>query len=192
MLHLPYRVILCSASPRRQELLKTIVSDFEIRTLDVDESFPEHLEEERIALYLALEKAKAFAPQLRRGELMITADTIVWLDGQALNKPADRDDAIRMLRMLSGREHRVYTGVCLFTTEKKKLFFGMTRVFFKKLSDEEIEYYVDHYPPYDKAGAYGAQDFIGRVGVEKIEGSFYTVMGLPMKELYEELKHFDD
>ena len=192
MLHLPYKVILCSASPRRQELLKTILPDFEIRIKAVDESFPEHLEAERIALFLALQKAKAFEGEIKPGELMITADTIVWLHDKALNKPSDRDDAIRMLKELSGQEHRVYTGVCVFTREKKKLFFGMTRVFFKPLSSAEIEYYVDQYAPYDKAGAYGAQDFIGMVGVEKIEVGFYNVMGLPMKELYEELQHFDD
>jgi len=192
MLHLPYRVILCSASPRRQELLKTILPEFEIRVRDVDESFPGHLEAERIALFLALQKAKAFEEEIKAGELMITADTIVWLKDKALNKPADRNDAIRMLTELSGREHQVYTGVCLFTNEKKKLFFGMTRVFFKSLTPEEIAYYVDQYSPYDKAGSYGAQDFIGMVGVEKIEGGFYNVMGLPMKELYEELKQFDN
>ena len=192
MLHLPYKVILCSASPRRQELLKTILPDFEIRIKEVDESFPEHLEAERIALFLALQKAKVFEEEIKPGELMITADTIVWLHNKALNKPSDRDDAIRMLSELSGQEHRVYTGVCVFTKEKKKLFFGMTRVFFKPLSAAEIAYYVDHYKPYDKAGAYGAQDFIGMVGVEKMEGGFYNVMGLPMKELYEELQHFDD
>jgi septum formation protein len=192
MLHLPYKVILCSASPRRQELLKTILPDFEIRIKEVDESFPEHLEAERIALFLALQKARAFEEEIKPGELMITADTIVWLQNKALNKPSDRDDAIRMLTELSGQEHRVYTGVCVFTREKKKLFFGMTRVFFKPLGAAEIVYYVDHYKPYDKAGAYGAQDFIGMVGVEKIEGGFYNVMGLPMKELYEELQHFDD
>jgi len=192
MLHLPYNVILCSASPRRQELLKTIVPEFEIRIKAVDESFPQNLEAEGIALFLALHKAKAFEDEIRPGELMITADTIVWLRDKALNKPSDRDDAIRMLTALSGQEHRVYTGVCVFTKEKKKLFFGMTRVFFKPLSSAEIEYYVDHYAPYDKAGAYGAQDFIGMVGVEKLDGGFYNVMGLPMKELYEELQHFDD
>jgi septum formation protein len=192
MLHLPYRVILCSASPRRQQLLKTILPEFEIRKKDVDESFPGHLQAERIALYLALEKARAFEEEIKSGELMLTADTIVWLNDKALNKPTDRDDAIRMLTELSGREHQVFTGVCLFTNEKKKLFYGMTRVFFKPLTSAEIEYYVDQYKPYDKAGAYGAQDFIGMVGVEKIEGGFYNVMGLPMKELYEELKQFDN
>jgi nucleoside triphosphate pyrophosphatase len=192
MLHLPYKVILCSASPRRQELLKTIVPDFEIRIKEVDESFPDHLQGERIALFLALQKARAFEDEIKPGELMITADTIVWRNDKALNKPSDRNDAIRMLKELSGQEHRVYTGVCVFTHEKKKLFYGMTRVFFKPLSTPEIEYYVDNFAPYDKAGAYGAQDFIGMVGVEKIEGGFYNVMGLPMKELYEELQHFDD
>jgi len=192
MLHLPYRLILCSASPRRQLLLKELNFDFEIRKKDVDESFPDHLKAEQIALYLALQKAKAFEPEIYSDELMITADTIVWINNHVLNKPADRADAMKMLKKLSGNVHEVYTGVCLFTKEKKKLFFVMTKVFFKKLSQEEIEYYIDQHAPYDKAGAYGAQDFIGMIGVEKIEGSFYNVMGLPMKELYEELKHFDD
>ena len=173
-------------------MLKTILPDFETRIRETDESFPDHLEAEKIALFLALQKAKSFEADTRPGELMITADTIVWHKGHALNKPADRDDAIRMLQQLSGEMHSVYTGVCVFTEEKKKLFFCRTDVWFKKLSFEEIAYYVDHQRPYDKAGAYGAQDFIGMVGVEKIAGSFYNVMGLPMKEIYEELKHFDD
>jgi septum formation protein len=192
MLHLPYKIILCSASPRRQELLKTIVPEFEISVKDTDESFPEHLAAERIALFVALQKAKAFDNDILPGQLMITADTIVWLNDHALNKPSGRDEAIKMLKLLSGSWHEVYTGVCVFTAEKKKLFFAVTRVLFKKLTSGEIEYYVDNYAPYDKAGAYGAQDFIGMIGVERIEGSFYNVMGLPMKELYEELKHFDD
>ena len=192
MLDLPHRLVLCSASPRRQELLKTIVRSFDVRPVDFDESFPSSLQQEDIVCYLAREKAKRAVPFLKPGELGITADTIVWFEGQALNKPADRQEAMTMLQRLSGREHSVYTGVCLFTATKQTLFYAHTRVWFKQLATDEIAYYVDHHPPLDKAGAYGAQDFIGMVGVEKIEGSFYNVMGLPMKELYEQLKHFDD
>jgi septum formation protein len=192
MLHLPYHLILCSASPRRQLLLTELNLEFEIRTKNTEENFPNHLKAEQIPLFLAVQKAKSFESELKSGELMITADTVVWINGHVLNKPADREEAIKMLKELSGAMHEVYTAVCLFTREKKKLFYAKTDVFFKKLNTDEIEYYIDQHAPYDKAGAYGAQDFIGMIGVERIEGSFYNVMGLPMKELYEELKHFDD
>jgi len=185
-----YNIILASKSPRRQYLLKELGFDFEIRTKDTDESFPSHLKAHEIALYLCKLKADAFEEELGDNDLVITADTIVWIKGQVLNKPADHADAVRMLQMLSGNMHEVYTGVCLKSRSKTKTFYAVTRVFFKDLSLEEIEHYVNTCKPFDKAGAYGAQEWIGYVAVEKIEGTYFNVMGLPTKELYEELLHF--
>jgi septum formation protein len=185
-----YQFILASKSPRRQYLLKDLGLNFEIRTKDVDESFPEQLQAQQIALYLAEKKAKAFEDGLTDQTIVITSDTIVWIENQVLNKPVDKADAIRMLQLLSGKMHEVYTGVCLKSKHKTESFFACTKVYFKPLSLQEIEYYVSNYNPYDKAGAYGAQEWIGYIAVEKIEGSYFNVMGLPLKELYEYLLNF--
>lgn len=183
-----YNVILASNSPRRKELLAGLGIDFEIRTLpDVDESYPETLSGADIPLYISKEKADAYRDMLAPGELMITADTIVWIDGTVLGKPKDREDALWMLRQMSGRTHEVFTGVCITTTGWQRSFSARTEVRFASLSDEEITYYVDKYRPMDKAGAYGVQEWIGFIGVEYISGSYYNIMGLPVQRLYREL-----
>lgn len=185
-----HRLILASKSPRRQYLLKELGFDFEVKTKDVDESFPENLKAYEIPLYLCRKKADAFDDELSDNTIVITADTIVWIDDQVLNKPENFDDAVRMLKLLSGRKHEVYTGVCLKSKHKTKTFYALTNVYFKVLTQEEIEYYICNFNPYDKAGAYGAQEWIGYIAVEKIEGSYFNVMGLPVRELYEELVAF--
>jgi septum formation protein len=186
-----YRIILGSNSPRRKALLAGICLDFEVRPMpDVDESYPDTLYAEEIPLYIARKKADAYLPALAEDELLITADTIVWLNDTVLGKPADRSDAIRMLQTLSGNTHRVLTGVCLASRSKIVSFSVSSRVSFATISDEDVEYYVDNYRPYDKAGAYGIQEWIGYVAVEGIEGSFYNVMGLPIQRVYKELAKF--
>jgi septum formation protein len=187
---LKYRLVLASKSPRRQQLLKGLGVEFEIRTRDTDESFSNALQNEEIALYLAEVKADAMSDTLKTGELIVTADTIVCLGNEVLNKPSDAEEACKMLKALSGQMHRVYTGVCLTTLEKQRLFFDETKVFFRNLTEEEIAYYVENYRPYDKAGSYGAQEWMGYVGVERIEGSYFNVMGLPVHKLYTELLNF--
>lgn len=183
-----YKVILASNSPRRKELLAGLGVDYEVRTLpDIDESYPEALSGADIPLHIAKEKADAYRGMLRSGELMITADTIVWLDGKVLGKPKDREDALRMLREMSGRTHEVFTGVCITTTGWQRSFAAQTEVRFSELSEEEIAYYVDKYQPMDKAGAYGVQEWIGYIAVENISGSYYNIMGLPVQRLYKEL-----
>ena len=186
-----YKLILASASPRRKELLKGLDVDYEVRLIDnIDESYPPHLQKEDIPLAIAQNKAAAYLPTLAADELLLTADTIVWLDGDVIEKPKDKADAISMLGRLSGRRHQVITGVCLCTKEKQRTFSVVTDVVFAKLTAEEIAYYVDKYKPYDKAGSYGIQEWIGYVGVESIEGSYFNVMGLPIQRLYQELKQF--
>ena len=187
-----YELLLASKSPRRQYLLKELGLDFEVRTKEVDESFPDDLKAHEIPLYLCEKKAHAFDEELKENTIVITADTIVWLPqtNEVLNKPEDFDDAVRMLQLLSGKMHEVYTGVCLKSKSKTKSFYALTKVYFKPLTLQEIEFYINNYQPYDKAGSYGAQDWIGLVAVEKIEGTYFNVMGLPVKELYEELQKF--
>ncbi len=185
-----YEFILASKSPRRQFLLKDLGLNFEVHTKDVDESFPDNLKAQEIPLYLCEKKANAFDKELNENTIVITADTIVWIENQVLNKPENYDDAVRMLQLLSGKMHEVYTGVCLKSKTKTKTFYALTKVYFKKLSQSEIEYYIKNYNPYDKAGAYGAQEWIGYIAVERIEGSYFNVMGLPVRELYEELLKF--
>ena len=185
-----YHLILASKSPRRQFLLKDLGLNFEVHTKEVDESFPAELKAEQIALYLCEKKAHAFDDELNDNSIVITADTIVWVDNQVLNKPENFDDAVRMLKLLSGKVHEVYTGVCLKSKDKLSSFYAVTKVHFKKLTDDEITYYISNFHPYDKAGAYGAQEWIGYIAVDKIEGSYFNVMGLPLKELYEELLKF--
>ena len=183
-----YKVILASNSPRRKELLAGLGVDYEVRTLpDVDESYPVTLQGADIPLYIAKEKADAYVAMMQPGELMITADTIVWLDDKVLGKPWDREDALQMLRTMSGRTHEVFTGVCITTTDWQRSFTAQTEVRFATLSEEEIAYYVDNFQPMDKAGAYGVQEWIGFIGVENISGSYYNIMGLPVQKLYREL-----
>ena len=183
-----YKVILASNSPRRKELLAGLGVDYEVRTLpDVDESYPETLQGADIPLYIAKEKADAYVAMMQPGELMITADTIVWLDDKVLGKPWDREDALQMLRTMSGRTHEVFTGVCITTTDWQRSFTAQTEVRFATLSEEEIAYYVDNFQPMDKAGAYVVQEWIGFIGVENISGSYYNIMGLPVQKLYREL-----
>lgn len=184
-----YHIILASNSPRRRELLSGLGVDYEVRTLPgVDESYPDTLSGEDIPVYISREKAAAYLPSIAPDELIITADTIVWLDGRVLGKPADEADACRMLRELSGRTHRVITGVTLSTAAFQKSFAVTSEVEFAPLTEEEITYYVDHYRPLDKAGAYGVQEWIGFIGVRRLSGSYFNVMGLPIQRLYQELK----
>ena len=181
------KIILASNSPRRKELLSGLGLDYEIRTLQgLDESYPEGLTMEEIPQYISRKKAAAYS--LNPDELLITADTIVWLDGEVLGKPADEAEARQMLRKLSGRTHQVVTGVTLTTTNLQHSFASVSQVTFAQLSDAEIDYYVTHYHPLDKAGAYGIQEWIGYIGVKAIEGSYFNVMGLPVQRLYTELK----
>lgn len=184
-----YHIILASNSPRRRELLSGLGVDYEVRTLPgVDESYPDTLSGEDIPVYISREKAAAYLPSIAPDELIITADTIVWLDGRVLGKPADEADACRMLREFSGRTHQVITGVTLSTAAFQKSFAVTSEVEFAPLTEEEITYYVDHYRPLDKAGAYGVQEWIGFIGVRRLSGSYFNVMGLPIQRLYQELK----
>ena len=184
-----YKVVLASNSPRRKELLSGLGIDYEVKTLpDIDESFPEGLTEVETATYIARAKADVYRNIMQPDELIITADTIVWLDGEVMGKPLDGEDARRMLRALSGKTHQVITGVCLMTIDSQKAFATVTDVTFCHLSEEEIDYYVERYRPMDKAGSYGIQEWIGFVGVESISGSYFNVMGLPIQRLYTELK----
>lgn len=185
-----YKLILASASPRRHQLLADAGFKFEVKLKHTEEIWPEGMRAEEVPEYLACLKASAFKEELMPGELLITADTVVYLDSKILGKPRDRQDAIGMLRQLSGKKHTVVTGVCLTTTSRHQSFSACTDVFFKVLSDEEITCYVDNCKPFDKAGAYGIQEWIGYIGIERIEGSFYNVMGLPVQKLYEVLKNF--
>lgn len=186
-----YKIVLGSNSPRRRELLAGLDIDFEVQTIPgIDESFPETLRPDEVPGYIAGKKAEAYLPSMSEDELLITADTIVWTFGEILGKPKDREDAIAMLRKLSGRVHEVITGVCITTKEKRVSFSASSAVSFAALDEEEIAYYVDRYRPFDKAGGYGIQEWIGYVAVESINGSFYNVMGLPVRLLYQELKRF--
>lgn len=186
-----YHIILGSNSPRRRELLAGLDLDFEVKVIPgLEEHYPPTLQPEEIPVFLARQKAEAYIPALLDKALLITADTIVWNQNKVIGKPKDREDAIQMLQSLSGHEHHVVTGVCLTTTEKQKAFSVVSTVKFAALTDEEINYYVDKYHPFDKAGAYGIQEWIGYIGVESINGSFYNVMGLPVQRLYQELKKF--
>lgn len=184
-----YKIILASASPRRRELLAGLDVDFTVRALpDVDESFPSELQGGEIPLYISKKKADAYRLQMAADELVITADTIVWLDGTALGKPADETDARRMLHNMSGKTHQVFTGVTITTKDEQRCFVAQSDVTFATLSDEEIEYYIAKYKPMDKAGSYGAQEWIGYIGMSNIVGSYFNVMGLPVQRLYTELK----
>lgn len=184
------KIILASNSPRRRELLGGLGVDFEVKVINgVDESYPPTLPADSVAEYIAAEKARAYT--VADGELLITADTVVVVDGDILGKPKGRDGAIAMLHRLSGKTHHVVTGVCITTRSEQRRFSVSTGVAFRQLSDAEIEYYVDRYKPFDKAGAYGIQEWIGYIGVTSINGSYYNVMGFPVQRVYEELTgHF--
>jgi septum formation protein len=187
----PFKLILGSSSPRRQELLKVLGFEFMNKPINVNEdSWPIDLEKQEICIYLAEKKADAYPEDLKEDELLITADTIVWCDGKVFNKPANFAEGKKMLEALSGKMHQVFTAVCLKSANKQTTFFDESKVYFKKLKSNEIEYYLTNFSPYDKAGGYGVQDWIGFVGIDKIEGSFYNVMGLPVKDLFEELIKF--
>ncbi len=184
-------IILASQSPRRQQLLSELGLPFEVRFFsEVDESYPGNLSFTQIPVYLALKKAKPYKSTLKDNEILITSDTIVWCKGQVLGKPSDRDDAISILRTLSGSKHTVVTGVAMTHIDRMHSFIAETDVYFRHLSDEEIVYYIDNFKPFDKAGAYGIQEWIGYVGVERIDGSYFNVMGLPVQKLYSELLSF--
>ena len=186
-----YRILLASNSPRRRELLAGLGIEYETVSLpDIDESYPSGLKGGEIPAYISKKKAESYKSMMTEETLLITADTIVWLDGKVYGKPSDEKEAEEMLRQLSGNTHTVYTGVTLTTKEKERTFTVATDVKFAELSPEEIEYYVRKYSPLDKAGAYGVQEWIGYIGVESINGSYYNVMGLPMQRLYRELLKF--
>jgi len=183
-----YSIILASNSPRRKELLEGLGIEYKVKTLpDVDESYPETLIGEQIPLFIARKKAEAYIDTIEDNELIITADTIVWLDGKVLGKPEDSAHAKEMLASLSGKTHQVMTGVCITTKDIRKEFVSVTDVTFNTLSMEEIDYYVINYKPFDKAGAYGIQEWIGYIGVQSISGSYFNVVGLPIQRLYREL-----
>ena len=186
----PYRIILASQSPRRQQLLQELGLDFRVLIRPIDESIPPTIGAMEAAAYLADLKAGEFAGTLAGDELVITADTVVVCNDQALGKPADAAEARQMLDLLSGRTHAVITGVCMLTAQRKCVAEDVTQVTFKKLSTEEIDHYIEHYRPYDKAGAYGIQEWIGMIGIARIEGSYFNVMGLPVHLLYEMLHSF--
>ena len=187
-----YNIVLGSNSPRRKELLSGLDLDFEVKTLpDVEETYPSSLWKEEIPVYLSKLKADAYKACIDDKTMLITADTIVWLNAKVYGKPTDEEDAKQMLRELSGKTHEVITGVCLTTKDKQKAFFAVSKVKFATLDEEEIEYYISKYKPYDKAGSYGVQEWIGYIGVENLQGSFYNVMGLPVRMLYMYLKNWE-
>lgn len=184
-------MILASRSPRRKHLLKELGFTFDVIPYsDVDEDYPPELKPDQIPVYLARKKASGFSEDLDQNTILITADTIVWYDNRVLDKPKDEADAYRILKKLSGNMHTVITGVCLKSAEKEVAFSETTNVYFASLNDKEIDYYLKKFQPYDKAGAYGIQEWIGYIGIEKIEGSYFNVMGLPVQKLYVELKRF--
>jgi septum formation protein len=185
-----YKIILASRSPRRQQLLSDLGLKFDIVIKDYTETYPENLVGEEIASYLAYRKAISFRNEISENEIVITADTIVWCNNKVLGKPVDHDDAARILREISGNTHEVITGVCLFSSNREKTFSVSTRVTFDALSDEDIDYYIEEYKPYDKAGAYGIQEWIGIAACSHIEGSYFNVVGLPVQRLYKELQSF--
>ena len=189
--NLPYNIILGSQSPRRQELLHGLDVNFTVNVIaGLEENYPATLQGEEIPMFLAQQKAEAYLNSLTPKDMLITADTIVWLDGIVYGKPKDEADAKKMLRALSGKTHDVITGVCVTTTEQQETFAAVSKVTFASFSDDEINYYIEKYRPMDKAGSYGVQEWIGYIGVEHIDGSFYNVMGLPVQRLYTLLKNW--
>lgn len=187
-----YSLILASGSPRRQQFFKDLDLDFEIRLKDIEEVYPPELKAGEITNYLAELKANAFEGELNENEILITSDTIVWHNNKALGKPKDEKDAFAILKSLSNATHEVITSVCFKTKEKSEIISEITKVTFNTLSDESIRYYLTHYKPYDKAGAYGIQEWIGFIGVAKIEGSYTNVMGMPTDKVYDYLNNLDN
>ena len=185
-----HKIILASGSPRRQQFLKELEIDFEIKLKEIEEIYPDHLKAEEITNFLAKLKASAFENELQDNEVLITSDTIVWLDNKALGKPIDASHAVKMLTEMSGKTHKVITSVCIKSTKKEVVFYDETLVTFTDLSLDEIEFYLKNYKPFDKAGSYGIQEWIGLVAIEKIEGSYANVVGLPTHKLYKELMNF--
>lgn len=183
-------IILASGSPRRQQFFKEMDLDYTIRLKEIEEIFPEHLKAHEITDFLAELKANAFENELQEKDVLVTSDTIVWLHGKALGKPKDDNDAFKMLQQLSNQTHEVITSVCLKSIKKTEIFNCITHVTFATLSDEAIRYYLDHYQPFDKAGSYGIQDWIGLIGISKIEGSYTNVVGLPTEILFQKLIHY--
>lgn len=185
-----YHILLGSQSPRRQELLKGLNINFDVEVIDVEETYPKQLVGVDIPMFLAEKKADAYTARMSESTLLITADTIVWHEGKVYGKPTDKAEATRMLKSLSGKTHQVITGVCISTKTQRKTFHVISEVKFSRLTSDEIEYYLSNYKPYDKAGSYGVQEWIGYVAVEHIEGSYFNVMGLPIQRLYSELKRW--
>ncbi|WP_395044404.1 Maf-like protein [Flavobacterium sp.] len=184
-----YKIILASGSPRRQQFFKDLDLDFEIRLKEIVEVYPDDLKAEEITNYLAELKAKEFDDELIENELLITSDTLVWLNGNAIGKPKDYKDAFQILKLLSNETHQVITSVCFKTKDKTETIFDITEVTFKELNDDSIRYYLDNYKPFDKAGAYGIQEWIGLIGISKIEGSYTNVVGLPTEKVYQFLQN---
>jgi septum formation protein len=183
-------IILASGSPRRQQFFKEMDLHYSIRLKEIEEIYPEHLQAEEITNFLAELKASAFENELKENDVLVTSDTIVWLNGKALGKPKDYDDAFQMLQQLANQTHEVITSVCLKSIDKTEVFHCVTKVTFANLSDEAIRYYLDNYQPFDKAGSYGIQDWIGLIGISKIEGSYTNVVGLPTEMLFQKLMNY--
>jgi septum formation protein len=188
LMKMNFKLILASNSPRRQQLLRELGLAYQVRILEVEESYPADLEADRVAEYLAIKKGKGHQTEMKQDELIITADTTVVIGQTVLNKPTDAEEACSMLRQLSGTTHQVITGVCLTLPDQQQSFREITKVTFRELEDKEINYYVNHYHPFDKAGAYAIQEWIGMVGIEHIDGSYFNVVGLPVEKLYHKLK----
>ena len=185
-----YKIILASGSPRRQQFFKDLDLDFEIRLKDIEEIYPDDLQGVEITNYLAQLKANAFEGEIAVNEILVTSDTIVWLNSKALGKPKNYDDAFAILKSLSNETHEVITSVCFKTIDKTETIFEVTKVTFNTLSDEAIRYYLDNYKPFDKAGAYGIQEWIGLVGITRIDGSYTNVVGLPTEKVYQYLSKY--
>ena len=183
-------IILASGSPRRQQFFKEMDLHYTIRLKEIEEIYPEHLQAEEITNFLAELKASAFENELKENDVLVTSDTIVWLNGKALGKPKDYDDAFKMMQQLANQTHEVITSVCLKSIDKTDVFHCVTKVTFADLSDEAITYYLDNYQPFDKAGSYGIQDWIGLIGISKIEGSYTNVVGLPTEMLFQKLMNY--
>lgn len=189
-MNLSYPLILASNSPRRKEILANAGFDFKVETISVNEDFPQELDHHQVAKFLA-EKKGSFYPEIFSNHIIITADTTVVTDSEILNKPENDEEAYKMLRALSGNSHQVITGVCIISPSQKISFSEATKVFFGDIDDQEIQHYISKYKPFDKAGAYGIQEWIGMIGIDRIEGSFYNVMGLPIRKIYKTLaNHF--
>ena len=183
-------IILASGSPRRQQFFKEMDLHYTIRLKEIEEIYPEHLQAEEITNFLAELKASAFENELKENDVLVTSDTIVWLNGKALGKPKDYDDSFKMLQQLANQTHEVITSVCLKSIDKTDVFHCVTKVTFANLSDEAITYYLNNYQPFDKAGSYGIQDWIGLIGISKIEGSYTNVVGLPTEMLFQKLMNY--